>query len=104
MPNSQSQANQARFQFQQVLIAVILVALLTPATSAIAQQSTGWSPVIVPRGEYGRKIRSMPIPERPGRPLHVYGNTIRWRHQRRHSNGWSRPMRSIFLGSPTVGR
>jgi hypothetical protein len=37
----------------------------------------GWSPVILPTGQYRSEIKSMPIELRPYRPLHFYGNAIR---------------------------
>ncbi len=31
------------------------------------------------------QIRSLPIVERPNRPIHFYGNAVRRRHQRQHA-------------------
>lgn len=41
-----------------------------------------WSPIVIPRGEYREYIKAMPIEDRPYRPLHFYGNTIRRNHYR----------------------
>ena len=49
-----------------------------PASAA----EPGWSPVIIATGEYGEKIRSMPLEKRPYRPFHIYGNTVRRMHHR----------------------
>ncbi|EMI20237.1 hypothetical protein RMSM_02838 [Rhodopirellula maiorica SM1] len=41
----------------------------------------------------------MPIHQRPGRPLHVYGNTIRLLEQTRTTRGFHRPVRQILFGT-----
>ncbi|MDV6032413.1 MAG: hypothetical protein F9B45_20460 [Phycisphaera sp. RhM] len=66
-----------------------------------AASPTGWSPVIIATGEYRDRIKSMPIHQRPGRPLHVYGNTIRLITTSRVAAEPVRPLRQIFFGSPT---
>lgn len=58
-----------------------LVLVLLPATVSMAD-GPGWSPVIIPTGQYRSEIKSMPIHERPYRPLHFYGNTVRRNHYR----------------------
>ncbi len=50
--------------------------------AAAAGKEPDWSPIVIPRGEYREYIKSMPIEERPYRPLHFYGNTIRRNHYR----------------------
>lgn len=42
----------------------------------------GWSPVIIATGEYRQRIESTPIEQRPYRPLHFYGNTVRRNYYR----------------------
>ncbi|GAA5507175.1 hypothetical protein [Novipirellula caenicola] len=42
----------------------------------------GWSPIIIPTGAYRQEIKSMPIEQRPYRPGHFYGNTVRRLHYR----------------------
>jgi hypothetical protein len=42
----------------------------------------GWSPVVIATGAYREYLHSLPIEQRPYRPLHFYGNTIRWLHHR----------------------
>lgn len=54
----------------------------------------GWSPIVVPTGEYRAQIKSMPIEERPYRPLHFYGNTIRRNHYRGNPVPMPRDMRT----------
>ena len=47
---------------------------------------TGFDPRIVTFGETRDQIKSTPITQRPNRPLHVYGNTVRRRHSRSPSS------------------
>ncbi|PAY20259.1 hypothetical protein CKO51_06945 [Rhodopirellula sp. SM50] len=67
-------------------------------TPTAATSPTGWSPIILPTGEYRATIKSMPIEQRPGRLLHVYGNTVRLLDQ--SSRGIpTRPIQQIILGT-----
>ena len=65
------------------LISIILVGsvigLVTPESSAA---EPGWSPVIIATGDYRKQIQATPIEQRPYRPFHFYGNTIRRMHYR----------------------
>jgi hypothetical protein len=63
-----------------VVIAALLAAAVAPAPGEAA--GTGFDPRIVTFGESREQIKSTPITQRPYRPLHVYGNTVRRRHQR----------------------
>jgi hypothetical protein len=56
----------------------ILVLLI--ASTAWAEP--GWKGTIVARGEFRQQIESTPILERPYRPFHFYGNTIRREYYR----------------------
>ena len=47
-----------------------------------AQQEPGWLGVIIARGELRDQIDATPMRERPYRPLHFYGNTVRRNHYR----------------------
>jgi hypothetical protein len=51
-----------------------------PSTAGAAE--TGWLPVVVARGELKQEIESTPIVDRPNRPFHFYGNTVRRRYYR----------------------
>jgi uncharacterized protein YraI len=58
--------------FSRILIATALTAAaLIPSSASAAEATTRVS------------IRSMPITQRPSRPGHFYGNTVRRAHQRR---------------------
>ena len=63
-----------------ILVALTAAALLPcqPANAA----GTGFDPRIVTVGPARQQIKSTPIEQRPYRPLHVYGNTVRRRHSR----------------------
>ncbi|GIW93897.1 MAG: hypothetical protein KatS3mg110_1938 [Pirellulaceae bacterium] len=60
---------------------IVLVAGLG-AAAGLAQEEPGWTGRIIKRGEERQVINSLPIIERPYRPLHVYGNTVRRRYYR----------------------
>ncbi|TWT66166.1 hypothetical protein [Allorhodopirellula solitaria] len=68
---------------KSVIQAAAVVFLVTLGNVSFADAGEpGWSPVIVARGEYRQQIRSLPIQQRPYRPLHFYGNTVRRMHYR----------------------
>ena len=50
----------------------------TPLVIPVAPpQEPGWLGVIIARGDLREQIDATPILERPYRPLHIYGNTVR---------------------------
>ena len=69
---------------------ILIIALVTLGLTASTSQATppvlvaepGWVGVIIARGELRDQIESTPILERPYRPLHFYGNTVRRNHYR----------------------
>lgn len=67
--------------FAAITLAVSGLATVFGADQLIAGQP-GWSPSIVARGEEREQIRATPIEQRPYRPLHFYGNTVRRIHYR----------------------
>jgi hypothetical protein len=70
---------------KQFIRSIVLAAAVT-AVFGMGNGSTaaepGWSPVVIATGEYRETIKSMPIEQRPYRPFHFYGNTIRRNHYR----------------------
>jgi hypothetical protein len=64
-----------------IVITAVAAAALVPV-SPVDAAGTGFDPRIVTFGENRQQIQSTPILERPYRPLHVYGNTVRRRHHR----------------------
>lgn len=63
-----------------ILPCFTLSAEVCPPAAEAAQ--TGFDPRIVTFGEAREQIKSTPIEQRPYRPLHVYGNTVRRRQSR----------------------
>jgi hypothetical protein len=68
------------FQFRHYVLVLWMVIAgasdLLFASEPVAAHP-GWSPIILPTGQYRAEIKSMPIESRPYRPLHFYGNTVR---------------------------
>jgi hypothetical protein len=83
---------------RHAFVAVILVSGLVVSTASAVGSETGWVPVIVARGELKQQIESTPIVERPNRPFHFYGNTVRRQYYR--SQGATAP-REFVQSSPT---
>ena len=59
-------------------VATVALVPITPGDAANARIE----PQIIARGENREQVQNTPILERPNRPLHVYGNTVRRRHHR----------------------
>ncbi len=59
-----------------------LIVFAAPAASCAADNGTGWMGVVVARGELKQEIESTPILDRPNRPFHFYGNTVRREYHR----------------------
>ncbi|MGI9519366.1 MAG: hypothetical protein ACR2NP_20105 [Pirellulaceae bacterium] len=60
--------------------AFLLFVFVAPGES-FAQEPT-WSPFVIMRGQDRTELRAKPMHERPYRPFHFYGNTVRRRHHR----------------------
>lgn len=58
-------------------------------------QEPGWSPYIIGSREFRAQIEQTPILERPYRPLHFYGNTVR----RQHYRGFALPLPQDVVNS-----
>ena len=61
---------------------LLTAALLLAGTAGCAWANTDRTTPIVARGTERETIKSMDILDRPDRPLHFYGNTVRRRAQR----------------------
>lgn len=57
------------------------VALLAPLTGPPAP-AADFDPRVITFGDSRQEIKSTPVTQRPNRPLHVYGNTVRRRADR----------------------
>jgi hypothetical protein len=71
-----------------ILSAVYMFA--APNAARAADNGPGWLGVVVARGELKQEIESTPILDRPNRPFHFYGNTVR----REYYRGSARPRAS----------
>jgi hypothetical protein len=66
-----------------LLLTLTIFSLPIEAALPVAEAAqSGFDPRIIAVGEARDQIKSKPIEQRPNRPLHVYGNTIRRRHSR----------------------
>lgn len=71
------------------LVRVLVFLSLMGATPAIAKEP-GWSGTVIARGAQREAIEATPILQRPYRPMHFYGNTVRreyYRGERRATVG-----------------
>ena len=71
----------SKFLFSTVFFACVATGSCI-LTSDASSAEPGWSPIVLPTGEYREQIKSMPIELRPYRPLHFYGNTVRRNYYR----------------------
>ncbi len=83
------------------LLFATLLALTAESSISRGESPTGWSPIIVPTGDYRETIQAMPIESRPGRLLHVYGNSVRLLNDVNRGRP-IRPVRQIILGTPQL--
>ncbi|MEY3204668.1 MAG: hypothetical protein RLZZ21_999 [Planctomycetota bacterium] len=67
-----------------MLFAALVAAAVVPEPVFAAKQ-TGFDPRIVTFGDAREEIKNTPITQRPNRPLHVYGNSVRRRQARGNS-------------------
>jgi hypothetical protein len=67
-----------------LLLPTVVAALsVSLPDAAHARSQTGFDPRVVTFGAEREQIKSTPIEQRPYRPLHVYGNSVRRRQTRR---------------------
>ena len=65
----------------RVLFVAATLTMLLPVSGLQAQEPS-WSPWVVVRGQQRTELRAKPMHERPYRPFHFYGNTVRRRYHR----------------------
>ncbi len=87
-----------------VIVAALWASLL--GSDAVTASEPGWSPVVIARGEYRDQIKSMPMEQRPYRPLHFYGNSVRRMHHRGTAavTPYNVPAPGVFGGYRMNGR
>ena len=66
------------------ILAVSVLAALSCASSASAWEP-GWWGVVIAKGDDKARIEATPILQRPYRPFHFYGNTVRRQYYRGHA-------------------
>jgi hypothetical protein len=64
------------------ILAVAIVGAALVSGPAADAAGTGFDPRPIVVGPARQQIKSLPIENRPNRPLHVYGNSVRRRHDR----------------------
>lgn len=74
-------------------VVMLLAGALLPV-EVVTATGPGWSPNIIATGPQREHLRSLPIEQRPNRPLHFYGNTVR----RLHHQGTVLPRLDEFSG------
>lgn len=79
-----------------IALSVLLLIPVMTGCAATNAAEPGWAPFVIARGEQRQIIRSLPIEQRPYRPLHFYGNTVR----RMHYRGMPLPNISELTGQP----
>ena len=67
---------------------LLCVGVMTVVVSKPIQAEPAWWGRIVARPAEREVVRSTPVLERPYRPLHFYGNTVR----RRYFRNWALPL------------
>lgn len=97
-----------RRSIRTVIAAGLLLTALSSSANVYAADpgrpagEPGWAHGVVRVGEDRDAIKSMPVTERPYRPLHFYGNTIRRKHYR--GTAIPAPRDVIGAGAATVLR
>ena len=81
----------------QLWIFAVAIGLWAGCFTASAQEPSYRGPVIA-RGETREQIEATPILQRPYRPMHFYGNTVR----RRHYRGQAVPTPRDVVGGATA--
>jgi hypothetical protein len=66
-----------------VIVAFFLALVLTIGGETASAANNGTSLPIIATGKQREELKATPIINRPSRPLHFYGNTVRRIHNRR---------------------
>ena len=75
----------------------LALAFSTTQVEAMVPNEPTWAKSIIPMGQERAVVKSTPIEQRPYRPLHVYGNTVR----RRYYHGTAIPLPRTLNNSNT---
>jgi hypothetical protein len=63
------------------------IAILAVTISLVAASAQASWTIAPPGTERSKEIHAMNILDRPNRPLHFYGDTVRWAHRRSEKRG-----------------
>ena len=66
----------------RLIFASVAVALVLGAAGPLSAQEPGWTGRILKVGPERAAVDALPIEQRPYRPLHFYGNTVRRQYYR----------------------
>ena len=78
----------------KLALSVVVCFTFVVGSGPVGAAEPTWSPIVIPTGEYREQIKSMPIEQRPYRPLHFYGNTVRRSYYRGNPVAMPRDMRT----------
>lgn len=86
---------------RSLLVVALLFGLTFSVQNAEAQEPD-WYPYVIARGNDRQAIENTPILERPYRPFHFYGNTVRRSHFRGNPvplpRDWARTVIEVTVG------
>ena len=77
-PSTSSRAARHGRGLRRLAVAALLLAPVADRPARAAD----FDPRVITFGDSRQEIKSMPMTQRPNRPLHVYGNTVRRRADR----------------------
>lgn len=72
---------------RRLLLPVLTTVVFAALTESATARNSNFDPRVITFGETREQIKSTPMVDRPNRPLHFYGNSVR----RRHGRAVSRP-------------
>ncbi|XZE54890.1 hypothetical protein SH139x_000871 [Planctomycetaceae bacterium SH139] len=64
-----------------LVLSIVLLDTCLPASRLVAQEP-GWHPRVLKLGDDRQRTNSLPVVQRPYRPLHIFGNSVRRLHYR----------------------
>jgi hypothetical protein len=82
LPRTRAPRPMSRKTLPCLAVASLACVLLLFFSETTAASEPGWTNQVIARGEFRERIRSTPMEQRPYRPLHFYGNTVRRLHYR----------------------
>jgi hypothetical protein len=81
-----STINMLRYRLFAAILTISMTAFASP-TQALEPSSPRFSPGVIATPQERAQLRSLPIEQRPNRPLHFYGNSVRRMQYRNAQQG-----------------